>query len=413
MAKTNSYLLLEYFGIELEYMIVDKDTLKVKNIADRLLADVNDGIVQSDFENGIVTWSNELAAHVVELKSTVPVMSIFKYSKPFAENIRKINNVLNEYNCKLMGTAMHPFMNPQTDSDLWTHEDHEIYQAYNKIFNCKSHGWTNLQSTHLNISFSGDHEFSQLHGAIRFILPLLPAISASSPVIDGIETGFADNRLDVYQNNQHLIPSIAGDIIPEDINTEVEYNELILKKIKNDIYPYDKEGILNPYFLNSRGAIARFDRGSIEIRLLDVQEAPIADLAILELIVATIKMVVGGKLIDTRKKIDSKKLKKILFDVAKDAEYAQITDQEYLSLFNISAKSYRAGELWRRIFDAVLKDGSACLSEGTEAVLDKILKRGTLSTVIVQKLGKDFSREQLIAIYNDLSNSLAKNEIFL
>jgi len=412
MAKNQSYLLLEYFGIELEYMIVDKDTLEVKNIADKLLADVNDGIVQSDFENGNVTWSNELAAHVVELKSTTPDMAIFKYSKPFAENIRKINRILSEFNCKLMGTAMHPFMNPQSDSDLWAHEDHEIYQAYNKIFNCKSHGWTNLQSTHLNISFSGDHEFSQLHCAIRLILPLLPAISASSPVMDGIYTGFADNRLEVYQNNQHIIPSIAGDIIPEDIHTEFEYNELILKKIKNDIYPYDKEGILNPYFLNSRGAIARFDRGSIEIRLLDVQEAPIADLAILELIVATIKMAVAGKLIDTSIKIDSKKLKKILFDAAKDAENAMIIDQEYLALFNISEKSYKAGELWRHIFNTVRKEGNVYLSEGSEEILDKILKRGTLSTVIIQKLGKDFSKDQLIAIYNDLSNSLEKNQIF-
>ena len=41
--------------------------------------------------------------------------------------------------------------------------------------------------------------------------------------------------------------------------------------------------------MNSRGAIPRFDRGSIEIRLMDIQECPAADLAALTLVIETIK----------------------------------------------------------------------------------------------------------------------------
>ena len=59
------------YGIELEYMIVDKDTLAAKPIADELLKHEL-GVYGSDFENGMVTWSNELVLHVIELKSTRP-----------------------------------------------------------------------------------------------------------------------------------------------------------------------------------------------------------------------------------------------------------------------------------------------------------------------------------------------------
>jgi hypothetical protein len=55
--------LFQGYGVELEYMIVDRDTLAVKPIADELLK-YELGRYDSDFENGMVTWSNELVLHV-------------------------------------------------------------------------------------------------------------------------------------------------------------------------------------------------------------------------------------------------------------------------------------------------------------------------------------------------------------
>ena len=63
--------LFQGYGIELEYMLVDRDSLQIKPITDELLKHEL-GDYGSDFENGIVTWSNELVLHVVELKSTKP-----------------------------------------------------------------------------------------------------------------------------------------------------------------------------------------------------------------------------------------------------------------------------------------------------------------------------------------------------
>ena len=65
------YKLFEGYGVELEYMLVDRDTLAVRPITDELLKNVL-GKYGGDYENGVVTWSNELVMHVVELKSTKP-----------------------------------------------------------------------------------------------------------------------------------------------------------------------------------------------------------------------------------------------------------------------------------------------------------------------------------------------------
>ena len=45
--------LFQGYGIELEYMLVDCDTLKVKPLTDELIKHET-GVYQSDFENGIV-----------------------------------------------------------------------------------------------------------------------------------------------------------------------------------------------------------------------------------------------------------------------------------------------------------------------------------------------------------------------
>jgi len=284
----NSLGLFEAFGVETEYMIVDRDNLRVKPIADELLKHEL-GHYGSEFVNDIVTWSNELVAHVIELKSSAPEININSLEYGFADNINRINKILAQWNAMLMPGAVHPFMNPHSETKLWPHDNNEVYNLYNKIFNCQGHGWSNVQSTHLNLPFSTDEEFARLHAAIRLVLPILPALCASSPILDGVPTGLMDVRLQYYKENQKLIPSITGQVIPEPIFSQRNYQSKIFDRIKGDILPHDPEGILDPIWLNSRGAIARFDRGSIEIRVMDVQECPGADMAIQSLVISALK----------------------------------------------------------------------------------------------------------------------------
>lgn len=404
--------LFQAYGVELEYMIVDKDSLQVKPISDELLKhELSE--YGGDFENGMVTWSNELVLHVIELKSTRPESNFNTLGSAFADDIVRINKILAPWNAELMPTAAHPFMNPLTETKLWPHENNEVYAIYNKLFDCKGHGWSNVQSTHLNLPFHGDQEFGKLHAAIRLLLPLLPALCASSPIVDGQISGYLDTRLMYYRTNQLRIPSITGQVIPEPVFSQRQYEQTIYHQIKKDISPFDSENILDPVWVNSRGAIARFDRGSIEIRVMDIQECPSADLAIITLVIETLKALVNEKFasLEDQKEVYTDALIGIFDETIRSGPDTEIYSGEYSSLFGIN-QFCNPQQLWWHIFNTLIKDGNSVLMQW-EPELSVILQEGTLSNRILKAAGKNPSANAIRKVYHQLNDCLAQNKMFI
>ena len=408
---SSPYHLFEGFGIELEYMIVDKETLQVKPIADDLLKHEL-GSIGSDFENGIITWSNELVLHVIEIKSTRPEADLAMLEKAFVRNVTQINSILNEWNAMLLPTAAHPFMDPYTDSQLWPHDNNEVYALYDKIFNSKGHGWSNLQSTHLNLPFNGDAEFAKLHAAIRLILPLLPGLCASSPILDGKTSGMLDTRLRFYKTNQSKIPVITGKIIPEEVYTRDEYHKTIYQPIAKEIAIHDIENILDPVWVNSRGAIARFDRGSIEIRVMDIQECPAADLAIVNLVVETLQLLVSEKLIslDDQMKMDTHMLAQLFDKTTITGLSSPVEDKSFLSAFGLDSP-VSVKEVWKSILKNI--PGTSAYQKANQTIINTILEQGCLSERILRELGSTSAPEKIESVYKKLSSCLAENKLFI
>ncbi len=278
------------FGIEIEYMIVDVESLDLLPVSDKILRDTSGNIANS-VEHGPITWSNELVMHVLEFKTSQPAKSLEGLVESFHQSILDAEKRLRKSGACLLGTAMHPWFEPFDGVKLWHHEDREIYDTFDRIFDSRGHGWSNIQSFHLNLPFevSDDESFRRLHSAIRLVLPLIPAIAGSSPFLEGRSTGLLDTRLETYRNNCIRIPSISGGVVPEVYRSHAEYKAEVFDVIANDLRTLDPEGILEPEWTNARGVIARFDRGSIEIRVGDVQECPDQDLAIIQLVVHLVK----------------------------------------------------------------------------------------------------------------------------
>jgi len=129
------------------------------------------------------------------------------------------------------------------------------------------------------LPFADDDEFARLHAAVRLVLPLIPALAASSPFADGQRMPFLDYRLEAYRCNAERVPAITGAVIPDNVYGRADYQAGVLEPMYRDIAADDPERVLQHEWLNARGAIARFDRNAIEIRLCDTQECPRADLA--------------------------------------------------------------------------------------------------------------------------------------
>jgi carboxylate-amine ligase len=395
------------YGIELEYMIVERDTLSVLPIADRLLAAAaGDG--SHAVEHGALGWSNELVLHVVEIKNLRPSPSLAPLVDAFQQELREIDRSLSAMGARLMPGAMHPWMDPRSETRLWPHEHDEIYRAYERIFDIRSHGWANLQSMHINLPFADDAEFARLHAAVRLLLPILPALAASSPVANGRDTGYADYRMRVYCDNAQDFPSIAGLVVPENVGSRRAYQECILAPMYRAIGPHDHERVLQQEWLNSRGAIARFDRNAIEIRVIDTQECCGADLAVAGIVCAAVRMLydAGADDLGRQQEISTVALAAILQDCIRDAECAQIANPGYLGLLGYPQQRCSAHELWRHLVERADARQWA-------APLQTILEHGPLARRILRALERDFSAQRLHTVYRQLCDCLQEGTMFL
>jgi len=400
--------LFEGYGVELEYGIVDRETLAVRPIADRLLASVA-GSTVSDVELGTLAWSNELTLHVIEFKTNGPAGSLDGLADAFQADVRRANALLAAMNACLLPTGMHPWMDPTRETRLWPHEQNVVYEAFDRIFSCRGHGWANLQCTHLNLPFAGDREFGRLHAAVRLVLPILPALAASSPILESRVTGVLDNRLEVYAGNCARIPSITGRVIPERVFTRRDYEDGLLGRLYRDIAPHDPEGVLQHEWLNARGAIARFERSALEIRVLDIQECPAADLAVLEVIVRVLQALAGERWqsLEAQQRFEVEPLAEIFLTAVRDAEAAVIADPDYLAAFGLRDGAATAGELWIHLAEVCFAPG-----EPVPEALDVILREGPLARRILRATGPSPDRATLERTYRGLTACLAEGRMF-
>jgi carboxylate-amine ligase len=246
------------------------------------------------------------------------------------------------------------------------------------------------------------------------ILPLIPALAASSPIAAGQLTGFADFRLQAYRRNADRFPSIVGRLVPDPVAGESDYREHVLAPMYRDIAELDPDQVLQHEWLNSRGAIARFERNAIEIRITDTQECVPADLAVATAIVHAVKRCYDDSPATgaADAAIPTAQLESILLQCMEDGEYAIISNADYLEQLGFGAAACSAAELWRRLLNDA-DDASVRSPAGWRRIIETILERGTLSRRISRTLGKHFSRTDLREVYRSLCTCLNDGRLFI
>jgi carboxylate-amine ligase len=404
------YSLFSVVGIELEYMIVDQHDFSVRAILPQIFQQFSDP-PPFNIEQGDMAWSNELAAHVVEFKTNGPAPSLAPLSARFHQQVQTVNQLLSKHDARLMPGGVHPLMDPLKETVLWPFESRDVYETYDRMFHCQGHGWSNLQSTHVNLPFDGDKEFAKLHASIRALLPLLPTLTATSPYLDGKFTGFTDTRIEVYRHNQHSMPIIAGQIIPEAVFGERDYRHQILDPIARIVAPFDTEQVLDPLFVNSRGAIARFDRGSIEIRLIDNQEAPCVDLVLIDLIICVLKHWCEYSDQKLLQNLPTQYLADLLLQSIVHGADPVIERREYLAamLLEPLPKRINLQDLWHCLFE----QHQAKLQPSSRSILQTLLKHGNLASRLIKTFGHHPTQDDLRQMCKRLAESLARNDLLM
>ena len=261
-------------GTEHEYSINGAD-FRVCSVSDEILREAC-GSYQSDILFGNVVLSKELQKTVIEFIPHHPTDNLCDLEKQLIFGMNRFNHFFGS-RYKLLGLGMHPTARLD-DICVWNHDDLEIYEAYNKLFNLHQHGWLNIQSLQINLSYTTEHNLVKQYNKIRSLLPYLIAITASSPMVEGKTNGICDNRLLYYRDNQKEIPDICGDIIPRKIKSMSDYNRT-QEKIYKELMSRGAD-ILCHEWLNSSGLIIRPSRNCLEIKALDEQECIRSDMAV-------------------------------------------------------------------------------------------------------------------------------------
>jgi gamma-glutamyl:cysteine ligase YbdK (ATP-grasp superfamily) len=331
----------------------------------------------------------------------------------FQAHVVRINKLLEAFDARLLPTGMHPWMDTQREFRLWPHEYSLVYATFNRIFGCAGHGWANVQSTHINLPFANDAEFARLHAAIRVVLPIIPGLAASTPVVDGKLTGDLDSRLTFYGGNAASVPSISGVVIPEPVFSIEEYKKGLLEKIYADLAALDPDGVLRHEWVNARGAIARFDRMALEIRTVDVQECPAADIAVTSAIVAAVRWLVEEAWSGTKEQRhwDHRELAELHKQVIRGGDSAVIDNKKFLQCFGYpeSGKA-RCSDLWQHIAESALPKDA--LAPDSTAALSVILEQGCLARRLTAALDADLSSEHLRDVYARVADCLAAGRPF-
>ncbi len=274
-----TYKPLQVFGPEHELSVVNEE-LKALPIVDKVIKDYC-GKVRNFVELPKFTFGKEMQLHVVEIKANQPFQSPVTFEETMQNAIETLSGFLQKkYRANLLGTGMHPLLKLD-ETAIWPHRHKEIYGQYGKVFKLRQHGWLNIQSFHLNLPYQKEANGVLIHNLLANICPYLPAIAASSPIYEGTFGENVDNRLAFYKVNQREVPSVTGDVIPEYVSSFNMYHSEVIGRYSRDL---KKAGaaptILGKEWVNSRGAIFRFDRSALEVRVMDEQECMKSDVAL-------------------------------------------------------------------------------------------------------------------------------------
>ncbi len=411
-AKKRASKLFETSGLELEYMVVDRDTLEVRPIVDKILLD-GEGSPVDSIDRGDLAWHNELARHILELRPSKPAKNIGRLRKKINSEVKSINNALARHNAMLLPTGAHPFMDPTKETVLWDHgKNSAVYTLCDKLFGCHAHGWSNVLSAHLEFSFADDEEFGKLHAAARLLLPIIPALSASSPLLDGRYTGFLDSRMEAYLHAQERFPVIMGSMVPEAIFDQEEYYREIYGPIVQLLSEHDPQGSLDHQLVNTRGTVPYFERSTMQIRVIDMQECISGDLAIAEFVTVVLKALTNGRWVSSyvQRAWPETDLLGIFLQVIKDAGNTMIANRDYLLMFGLLKQDQlQCIKLWQHLFVDLYGD----LSEECRQHIGHILEHGCLAQRILKHTGREPSREKLTEVYGELAVCLREDRPFL
>ena len=201
-------------GVEIELQLVDDNTLDLINISPRVLADVD-----KNFSNRI---KYELFESMIEINTDV-CSTIEEVNQDIRQTLHHLEEILQNYDASINCSSLHPFAKGKNQII----SNNPRYKRIMKDLQIIGTRFI-TQGLHVHIGIGDCEKAIKVNNALRIYLPLLLALTTSSPYYEGEDTGLYSYRTKIFES----LP-LAG--LPDYLNDWNHFTKLTNNLIKADI----------------------------------------------------------------------------------------------------------------------------------------------------------------------------------
>ena len=193
-------------GVEIELQILDRESLNLVPRSPEILAMVPDNLkerIKPEFIRSMLEVNTDVCATMTEVEQCL------------APLIREAEKLARANNCFLYAASLHPFARNR-DQVLFDHPRYARIMAELQLVGRRFI----TQGLHVHVGMSDRAAAIRVCDSIRLFLPILLALTCSSPYYEGIDTGLHSYRAKLFE----ALP-LAG--MPDQLESWDKYLEMV------------------------------------------------------------------------------------------------------------------------------------------------------------------------------------------
>lgn len=202
-------------GVEEEFFLVNPDTLDLLSDPDAYV------FIYSETRAGEHKIVREFLRSQIETNTKV-CHSVSEVRQSLIETRQIVATAAEKFGAKIFASSMHPFAKWQ-DQTLTPRKRYESFSImYQETFRRFLIG-----GMHIHAGFGDEETRLRVMNALRHYLPLLLALSTSSPFMEGRETGYKSTRM-------NIMGSLPRSGIPRAFNSHQDFENLVNEYVKRN-----------------------------------------------------------------------------------------------------------------------------------------------------------------------------------
>ncbi len=362
-------------------------------------------------DHGEAIWTNRGPRHMISVRGGTGLDGLAAAMALHATEQESLSELAKELDARLMPSGMHPWM-AAGRAEAWPHNSAPQDEALISIFGNERHGLNNQQGLRLSVPFGSDAEFARLFGALRFVMPLMPALSASSPFAEGKRGPALSCRVAARRDLMASDLDFAESLVPRPATCREQYRNEVVAPLKKALETRGLSQVLGAAEVCAHGIVADFDAELVHVELLDLQECLQADIAVCGVVGATAMLVQSEEFasLEALSMWPQARLGELLELTLVSGEEAVFRDVDYAKALGFPDRgSCRVADLLQHLLEERLATNP--LAQDSTAALEKIVAEGPLARRLLRALPPRFSDEDLYNLYKQVLACLAEDEL--